>query len=183
MKKLILINIMLMLLSGCSGLIRALYDQPLFVKFPMEVPLKDSSDEIVINNNKIKYVDIGVAGIGTTGAKRRLLISFVNYNDPKETKVRVCAEPLPDVAENIASEATIKLIGKLESATKDDIKSIILSERHPATEFYKAGLFSICQMAMSGYIEEVDVKELVRELGDNAKEIFMSTEFISTERE
>lgn len=79
---------------------------------------------------------------------------------------------MPDVAENRINELIIENFDQFTIGNKNNIESILLGDRHPATEFYKAGLFTICLMAMSNFINNEEVKEL----GDNVKDIFIKIE-------
>ncbi len=105
--------------------------------------------------------------VGTlaTSAERRIVLVRIGEDDPKLGQF--CAEPPPDAAENIANkltlavEATVRTpqaegSGRLELA-KQLVTSIqSLFHRSQGLQFYRDGMYSLCQSYLNGVISPAD---------------------------
>ena len=119
-------------------------------------------------------------GFLATSAKERLVVGYYdnNFDGKGTTRIQYCTEPLPDVGTNTSDIAKaiieskgIKGTVSFQSLSRD----LALFERHPVTEFYKAGLFSICQMALGGLLVEGETDKLMNLLITEATQIFIKT--------
>jgi len=74
---------------------------------------------------------------------------------------KFCAEPPPDVAQNITTSLESSLKAKLaeapaeiESAIKDSLKkeAVVLADRTALLDVYRTGTYSLCQYHLNGAI-------------------------------
>lgn len=132
----------------------------------------------------------GRASVISTTAERRAVIVRVpamdkNGNAAKERNIQACAEPSPDVAEAV----TGSLRAVVEAATKNggadgakisaDLMSsyatslTVLTRRSQGVQFFRDGLYSLCQFHMNGAISEQNFIARYDKLVEEAKALVM----------
>jgi len=147
--------------TGCS----------LFVS-PMEKPIIEDHSR-------------GITTFATIPSRRMVILSPHDRNiknSPKE--VFICAEPSPDVSDNIASSLTAALSGKGLSAgnvSASDITADIfrtlettaqnLFKRSQGVQLYRDGMYNLCQARMNGIIDDAAFMTKAEELLKSSVEL------------
>jgi len=103
----------------------------------------------------------GLIGTLATTAERRIVL--VPYDG--ENKGKFCAEPSPDTAEALAStfsaalDASASVQGKGQASLKAELaKSLLtsvaaLTKRSQGLQFFRDGMFALCQSRMNNFID------------------------------
>ena len=101
-------------------------------------------------------------------AQRRMVVVSLDQSDGVS---RFCAEPPPDVVDNVASTLKSALTGAYQGATVSEELSQTLSTiasqlapRSQGLEFYRAGMFYLCQAWLNDLIDEEEYKRRETEL-------------------
>ncbi|MFY9261541.1 MAG: hypothetical protein WAO71_13655 [Gallionella sp.] len=148
MKQLILIASACCMISGCA----------LFTP-PMEDPVRQDYVGSIFSDRKTNIFSL-------TPERRTVLVVRNVNNAVSPAEVVVCAEPPPDVAQNIASsiralaEAAAKdTSGKSAGASAEFSKTlntsvVSLFYRSQGVQLFRDGLFSLCQANMNGLIKD-----------------------------
>jgi hypothetical protein len=135
-------------LSGCS------YFTP-----PMEKPIIEDHS----HNEK-------VTTFGMIPSRRMVIVKL--QEKPGEPPIHICAEPSPDVSDNLASSLAMALSGK----TPQDItlaaslsKSLATTAQHlfkrsQGLQLYRDGMYNLCQAWMNGIIDNTEYKAEVSSL-------------------
>ena len=157
MKNLILAVCIAVLLSGCASSVKSFFDRA------------------VVEDD----VDGAVGTLSVTAARRMALVRLEEPN-----RGRFCAEPPPDVSENIVSTLDAQLkakIAKLQSdaelGLKDSltVQAVALTERTALLDVYRTGTYALCQYHLNGAIKDNELKssfdalttKVLEELGKN----------------
>ncbi len=154
-KSVVGLGILLSILSGCS-----------WFTPPLEKPIIED------HSHKGK-----VTTFATIPSRRMVIVKMKEKNN--EPPILICAEPSPDVSDNIASSLAVALSGK----TKEDIeiaaslsKSLAttaqyLFKRSQGLQLYRDGMYNLCQAYINGIITGEEYKEEADKLRDIAVKI------------
>lgn len=138
--KTFLIACLVVLLPGCASTMNAFFSRA------------------VVEDN----VDGAVGVLSTTAARRMVVVSLTGENRGK-----FCAEPPPDVSDNITAslDAALKLkIAKspvdAEAQLKDTlaVATVVLAQRTALLDMYRTGSHALCQQRLHGWITNEDLK-------------------------
>jgi hypothetical protein len=119
-------------------------------------------------------VDDAVGVLSVTAARRMALVRLEGLNRGK-----FCAEPPPDVSENVSTTLDSALKAKLanlpadvEVAIKDALKveAVVLAKRTPYLDIYRTGTYSLCQYHLNGTIPDTEIIARFKELTDKVLE-------------
>ena len=119
-------------LTGCSSSIKSFYDRAV---------VEDS-------------VGDAVGTLSVTAARRVALVRLEGENRGK-----FCAEPPPDVSENISTTLDAVIKAKLAElpadvgvSIKDKLKvdAVVLAKRTALLDVYRTGTYSLCQLHLNG---------------------------------
>ena len=143
------------LFSGCAG-------------------FRETFGPIFAFDDLIPYKE-GAVSVSSTNAKERLAIFYLEGKKTK-LKIKFCAEPLPDAGSYSSGNIEISANEIAKLAASGEKKTIALYNRHPVTEFYKAGLFAICQMSVSGILESSVTEKLLHQLVEKSADMFIARE-------
>lgn len=103
--------------------------------------------------------------IASTAQRRLIILSF----DQPDGFPRFCAEPPPDVADNVASSLKMALTGMYQGATVgEDFQKALntvanqLATRSQGLQFYRDGMFYLCQAWLNNLMtkQEFDQRQL-----------------------
>jgi hypothetical protein len=114
--------------------------------------------------------------VGTLAVTADRRIVVVKLDD----QAKFCAEPPPDVAENITEQLSLALKAQVkeqggEFKFDDQLTKKIqaLISRTQGVDIYRTGMYDICQLYLNGAISGDGVKELSSELLNVSKEIIL----------
>ena len=140
--RLIGVGTLLGILSGCS-----------WFTPPMEKPIIEDHSH-----------DGKITTFATIPSRRMVIVKI--KEDTGEQPIFICAEPSPDVSDNIASSLAVALSGK----TPQDItiatslsKSLATTAQHlfkrsQGLQLYRDGMYNLCQAWMNGIIDNQEYK-------------------------
>ncbi len=129
-------------LSGCASSIKA---------------FKDRS---VIEDD----LDGSVGTLAVTASRRMALVIL----EEGPNRGKFCAEPPPDVSENITTslEAALKaklanLPADIDASLKDSLKveATVLAERTVILDVYRTGTYALCQYHLNGAVSDSELKD------------------------
>ncbi len=141
MKIKMLVICFVVFLTGCASSIKSFYDRAV---------VEDS-----VGNT------LGTLSI--TAARRMALVKLEGPNRGK-----FCAEPPPDVSENVSTmlDSAIKaklaeLPADIDASLKDTLKveAVVLAKRTALLDVYRTGAYSLCQYNLNGAISGQELKD------------------------
>lgn len=119
-----------------------------------------------------------------TGANRRLVVTAKVREDDDSEALVICAEPSPDAIEALAASVNASLDARdgersLEAERASAITTAAsgLLKRSQGLQFYRDGIFALCQASMNGLRRKEDVRALAlayQELQKDAKELILA---------
>lgn len=140
------------ILSGCASSIYTFHNRAV-----VEDSLKDSAGTTVVGT------------LSVTAARRIALVKLEGENRGK-----FCAEPPPDVSENISTALDAAINAKLASipidtAISDKLKveAVVLTTRTALLDIYRTGTYSLCQYYLNGAISGSELNTNFNELTTN----------------
>lgn len=148
----ILVILFLTFLTGCSSTMKSFYDRAV---------VEDS-------------VGGAVGVLSVTAARRMALIRLEGQNRGK-----FCAEPPPDVSENVSTTLDAAIKAKLanspvdiDGTIKDTLKveAVVLAKRTALLDVYRTGTYSLCQYHLNGAISDTEIIAGFKELTDKVLE-------------
>lgn len=120
--------------------------------------------------------DRKVTTFSTIASRRMVVLTQVENG-----QLIVCAEPSPDVSDNLASSLAIAASGSGPLTSNKEITTSIsnslttsaqhLFKRTQGMQFYRDGMYNLCQARMSGIIDNVGYLTAASELQKNAIEM------------
>lgn len=131
-------------------------------------------EQPVLDDYVHDWIRIEKIGVLSTTAERREVIFKMPDN-------KFCAEPPPDVAEALASSLTLLAEGSAKDKTSGDVKARLevaktlatsirtLFRRSQGAQFFRDGLFNLCQAYLNGVIIESQYIDLYKELVEKAR--------------
>lgn len=138
-------------LVGCTSMMQAISSDPV-----RETALRDRD-----RNHVVTMVSLD--------STRRSVIVAMSGEDNKAGKF--CAEPPPDVAQEITSKFLANLSSEAEALPFDaqvqdnfDTTAIILVQRTALMDVYRTGTYALCQFHLNEAITGSDLKELFLKL-------------------
>lgn len=141
MTRLILLILLVLSASGCSGIFKIVTEDPV-----RELPL-------IATNEEGEEEEIGLV-ISLTAERRNFVILTSG-------KAQFCAEPSPDTAKavdtlaKITAEASVVGQGEGKLDITDDIKERVftLTERTATMDLFRQSVYGICQLYMAGALD------------------------------
>jgi len=160
MRTLFLILLVAALSSGCA----------LFTS-PKEQPVIENHSNNWLNNKKMGL-------LSTTAERREVLIKY-----PEN---KFCAEPSPDVAESLVSSLSLLAQGNAKDETAGEASARLeatktlatsirtLFTRSQGAQFFRDGLFHLCQAYLNQAITEAEYVALYKELLTKSQELIQA---------
>ena len=133
----------------------------------------DPATNPVIEDKVGQWREEPVGTLAVTADRRIVVVKL-------EGHAQFCAEPPPDVAENLTDNLTFALQAQVKGQGGDfnlsdqltkEIQALI--NRTQGVDIYRTGMYDICQHYLNGAIDGDGVKELSKELLIVAKEIIL----------
>ncbi len=117
-----------------------------------------------------------------TGAERRLVITTLVTDTSGRTARVVCAEPSPDAIEALTASVEASLAGTSranDQVTLNQAKELStavgsLVKRSQGLQFFRDGIFALCQGSMNGLRHGASITEQYASLQKDAKELILA---------
>jgi hypothetical protein len=107
-------------------------------------------------NRAVVQDEVGSVGVlSVTAARRMALVSLEGKN-----KGNFCAEPPPDVSDNVSTSLNAAIKAKLAELPADvdlsvsdilKVEAVVLAKRTALLDVYRTGTYSLCQYRLNGF--------------------------------
>lgn len=134
MPKRILLIVIALSLSACTGMYRAITDDPVRVEF--------------IDQRQRDDVEPSAATVSLTAERRTVIVNTLG-----KTAGRFCAEPPPDVASDLLSALGASIENHAAKGSLNSVYSesaVKLADRSTALDIYRTGTYVLCQYHLNG---------------------------------
>lgn len=156
MKKLLVFILLLfsMLLVGCASTVNGFFNRGVI------------QDYLEVEDKPV------VGTLTVTAARRIALVSLEGKNRGK-----FCAEPPPDVSENISTALdvalkaeTVKFGGEAKLSDQLKVDAVVLSKRTALLDVYRTGTYALCQYYLNDAITGAELNVGFKELTEKVVE-------------